>query len=114
MKERLDSVHDLKMVRKGKREYLAKRKGQLRRRIHQRTRDSESTDLARIRSKTFQRLRFLESMQEVEGLIKSPIAARNQAGSICLFRPPSPRGRRTDTLQTGIGQREAAIIDWRF
>jgi len=125
LKERLDSVHDLKMARQGKREYLAKRKGQLRRRIHQRTRDSESTDLARIRSKTFQRLRFLESMQEVEefhvrtsyntkGLIKSPIAARNQAGSICLFRPPSPRGRRTDTLQTGIGQREAAIVDWRF
>ena len=64
-------------------------------------------------------------MQEVEefavrtsyntkGLIKSPIAARNQAGSIMLFRPPSPRGRRNENLQTGIGQRAAAIVDWRF
>jgi Ca2+-binding EF-hand superfamily protein len=125
LRERLESVKALKLVRKGKRDFLARQKGQLRRRIHQRTRDQESADLSRIRSKTFQRMRFLENMQEVEefhvrtsyntkGLIKSPIAARNQAGSICFFRPPSPRGRRIDNLQTGIGQRDEAIVDWRF
>jgi Ca2+-binding EF-hand superfamily protein len=124
-RELIESVSNLKAVRSGKREYLGNRKGQLRRRILQRNQDAESTDLSRIRSKTFQRLRFLESMQEVEefavrtsyntkGLIKSPIAARNQAGSIMLFRPPSPRGRRNENLQTGIGQRAAAIVDWRF
>ena len=124
-RELVESVHARKGVRDGKRIYLKKQKGQLRRRILQRAHNLESTSLSRIRTKTFQRLRYLESMQEVEefhvrtsyntkGLIKSPIAARNQAGSFMLFRPPSPRGRREDNLQTGIGQRAAAIVDWSF
>jgi Ca2+-binding EF-hand superfamily protein len=123
--ERETAVARTKQVRGAKRQYLAKRKGQLRKRINHRIDDAESQTLSRIRAKTFQKLRFLEALQLKEehhvkstyftkGLIKSPIAAKNKAGSIMLFRPPSPRGRRVDTLQTGIGTRPEAIVDWMF
>ena len=124
-REKVEFEQSRNIVRRGKRDYLAQRKGQLRRRLHQRADNLESTNLSRIRAKTFQKMRYLESLNEVEefhvrtsyntkGMTKSPIAARNQAGSIMLFRPPSPRGRRVDNLQTGIGQRAAAIVDWSF
>ncbi len=123
--ERETAVSRTKQVRAAKRQYLAKRKGQLRKRINCRSDNAESQTLSRIRAKTFQKLRFLEALQIKEehhvkstyftkGLIKSPIAAKNKAGSIMLFRPPSPRGRRVDTLQTGIGTRPEAIVDWMF
>ncbi len=124
-RELRESVARTKALHHGKRHYLKKRKGHLRKNIAHRTNTAESAIQARIRSKTFQRLRFLEVMHEVEersvkgtyytkGLIKSPVAARNQAGTIMLFRPPSPRGRRVDTLQIGIGTRPEANVEWRY
>ena len=123
--ERATSVARTKDIRFAKRNYLARRKGQLRKRINHRADEAESQTLSRIRAKSFQKLRFLELLQEKEehhvkstyftkGLIKSPIAARNKAGTFMLFRPPSPRGRRVDTLQTGIGTRPEAIVEWRY
>ena len=124
-RELRESVARTKAIHHGKRHYLKKRKGHLRKNIAHRSHKAENAMQARIRSKTFQRLRFLEVMHEVEehsvkgtyytkGLIKSPVAARNQAGTIMLFRPPSPRGRRVDTLQIGIGTRPEANVEWRY
>ena len=52
---------------------------------------------------------------QTKGLIKSPEAARMKAGSIQFFRPPSGREEKgNNKLQTGIGTRQAAIVNWAY
>jgi Ca2+-binding EF-hand superfamily protein len=115
--------NDMNLVRK--RFYLRKNRRAMRTQIKQLDHNKRMADKARIFNKTSQQLRYLEVLNEIEkrkidmsyqtkGLIKSPVAARMKAGSIQLFCPPSGREEKNSTLQTGIGTRAAAIVNWAY
>ena len=116
--------NDLRLIRK--RFYLRKNRRAVRTHVKQMDHARRMAERARIFTKTSQQLRYLEVLNDIEerkinqtyqtkGLIKSPEAARMKAGSIQFFRPPSGREEKgNNKLQTGIGTRQAAIVNWAY
>ena len=116
--------HDERFVRT--RNYLRANKRAIRTNVKRLDHEKHKAEHARILGKSGQQLRYLEVLEAIEerhinstfftkGLIKSPQAARMKAGSFTLFRPPSAGGSRSnDNLQTGIGTRKEAIVNWSY